>query len=163
MSPVPLRAVLIAPLARAGSRQKTTAAWRASLSISAREVRLPVSSSEVNSAVSGRRGQAPAWRNRRSTVRQHGDAAFHIQHAGAVNFAIRFAEGLAGQRAQVENRIDVAQDQHAARAVAPAAADVIAGLLLREDLHIHRPASAARGSGAGPAGRRRLYQWRAIR
>ena len=57
-SAMPLRAVLMAPPLAAGSRTSTAAAWRAVSSIKARELALPISSSEVDSTTIGRLGRA---------------------------------------------------------------------------------------------------------
>ena len=65
---MPLRAVLMAPPLAAGSNTNTAAAFRAVSSISARELALPISSSEVDSTTTGRFGLADSRAKAASTI-----------------------------------------------------------------------------------------------
>ena len=85
---MPLRLVFSAPPASAGSRTSTASLASASASISAREVRLPVSSSEVMSIATEPLDGGAVSNTRARRQQAHRHAHLHVEHAGAVEPAV---------------------------------------------------------------------------
>ena len=88
--PTPLRAVFSrAAGQRRLQHQHVGGARGPARSISAREVGLPISSSDVNSTMTGRRGRSPSRTQRDSTI---DEAGLHVEDARPVGPAVLDAE-----------------------------------------------------------------------
>ena len=86
---MPLRLVLSAPPASAGSSTSTASLRAASASISAREVWLPVSSSEVHSIAMRDVGGGRLLEDRARGQHAHRQPGLHVEDAGPVEAAVR--------------------------------------------------------------------------
>ena len=142
---MPLRLVFSAPPASAGSSTSTASLPRASASIRAREVRLPVSSSEVTSIATVPDGAGAASNTARVASSPIATPTFMSSDAGAVELAVAACRRHAGQLAERPHRVDVADQQHPRSATADLEHGVVAGIGTGLDA-----AAQTHGGGAVP-------------
>ena len=115
----PLRPVTILPPSRAGSVTSTYFAFRPSASISAREVGLPISSSETNSWVMPSGGRAPSAQIcAKRAIGQIG-AALHVVDARAERAVAFDPEWQPLDEPHRMHGVEMAQHQNARRVLAP--------------------------------------------
>ena len=111
-SPHPLRDVFTAPPGSDGSSTSTAALRRASSSIAARDVSLPISSSVVHEhRRCGARGGAAVSSSARAASMPMRDARLHVEHAGAVKPAVLRVSGIALELADRPDRIEVTEQE----------------------------------------------------
>ena len=125
---MPLRLVFSAPPASAGSRTSTASLASASASISAREVRLPVSSSEVMSIATEPLDGGAVSNTRARRQQAHRHAHLHVEHAGAVEPAVAADDRHRGDLSVRPDGVDVADQQDARPTDADLEQRVIAGI-----------------------------------
>ena len=108
--PTPLRAVFKMPPGSGDSstthrRTAGPAAW-----IKAREVGLPISSSEVSRTTTDRGRKAQGLEGPDRELDEH-DAGLHVEDAGTVGLAVLDPKGHAGQRADGPDGVEVAKNE----------------------------------------------------
>ena len=133
---MPFRAVFTAPLAIAGSSTSTASLFRASSSISAREVSLPVSSSVLQSIVTATLGRRRQFEQRLCGEHPEADACLHVERARSVQPPAFLADGHARQLAHRPHGVEVPDDEHLPGPGAEARDEMIAGVGLRDGRHL---------------------------